>query len=51
MKHQGLFSMKDKSNKKKWQLLQFLLGALRVKTISNFLKLRSSWDLFQTDLK
>ena len=32
MKHQVLFSSKDKSKKLKCLLLQFLFGALRVKT-------------------
>ena len=31
MKHQALFSSKDKSKKLKCHLLQFLFGALRVK--------------------
>ena len=31
MKNQALFSWKDKSEKLKWRLLQFLFGALRVK--------------------
>ena len=31
MKHQVLFSLKDKSKKLKCRLLQFLFGALRVK--------------------
>ena len=31
MKHQALFSWKDKSKKLKCRLLQFLFGALRVK--------------------
>ena len=31
MKNQALFSSKDKSNKLKPRLLQFLFGALRVK--------------------
>ena len=31
MKNQTLFSLKDKSKKLKCRLLQFLLGALRVK--------------------
>ena len=33
MKHQALFSSKDKSKKLKCRLLQFLFGALRVKTV------------------
>ena len=33
MKHQALFSSKDKSKKLKCCLLQFLFGALRVKLI------------------
>ena len=33
MKNQGLFSSKDKSKKLKCRLLQFLLGALRVKSV------------------
>ena len=32
MKNQALFSSKDKSKKMKCRLLQFLFGALRVKT-------------------
>ena len=32
MKNQALFSSKDKSKILKWRLLQFLFGALRVKT-------------------
>ena len=32
MKNQALFSSKDKSKKLKCRLLQFLFGALRVKT-------------------
>ena len=31
MKHQALFSLKDKTKKFKCRLLQFLFGALRVK--------------------
>ena len=31
MKHQALFSLKDKSEKFKCHLLQFLYGALRIK--------------------
>ena len=31
MKHQALFSSKDKSNKLKCRLLQFLFGTVRVK--------------------
>ena len=31
LKHQALFSLKDKSKKLKFRLLQFLFGALRVK--------------------
>ena len=31
MKHKALFSLKDKSKKLKCRLLQFLLGALRIK--------------------
>ena len=34
MKHQALFSSKDKSKKSKCRLLQFLTGALRVNRIS-----------------
>ena len=34
MKNQALFSSKDKSKKLKCRLLQFLFGALRVKTLS-----------------
>ena len=30
MKNQDLFSLKDKSRKLKWCLLQFLFGVLRV---------------------
>ena len=33
MKNQALFSLKDKSKKLKCPLLQFLFGALRVKTV------------------
>ena len=33
MKNQALFSSKDKSKKLKCRLLQFLFGALRVKSI------------------
>ena len=40
MKHQVLFSLKDKSKKLKCRLLQFLFGALRVKT-SPYLELFS----------
>ena len=34
MKNQALFSSKDKSKKLKCRLLQFLLGALRVNSVS-----------------
>ena len=34
MKNQALFSLKDKSEKLKCRLLQFLFGALRVKIIN-----------------
>ena len=34
MKHQALFSSKDKSKKLKCRLLQFLFGALSVNDIS-----------------
>ena len=30
MKNQALFSLKDKSKKLKWRMLQFLFGTLRV---------------------
>ena len=33
MKNQAVFSSKDKSKKLKCRLLQFLFGALRVKTV------------------
>ena len=36
MKHQALFSSKDKSKNLKCRLLQFLFGALRVKKNSIF---------------
>ena len=32
MKHQALFSLKDRNKKLKCRLLQFLFGPLRVKT-------------------
>ena len=34
MKHQALFSSKDKSKKLKCRLLQFLFGTLRVEQVS-----------------
>ena len=34
MKNHALFSSKDKSKYKKWRLLQFLFGALRVNLLS-----------------
>ena len=37
LKHQTLFSSKDKSNKFKCRLLQFLFGALRVNYILSHL--------------
>ena len=37
MKNQVLFSSKDKSKQLKYRLLQFLFGALRVKTFKNLL--------------
>ena len=43
MKNQALFSSKDKTNKLKCCLLQFLLGALRVKTFT----IRSSRILYE----
>ena len=33
MKNKALFSSKDKRNKLKYRLLQFLFGALRVKEV------------------
>ena len=36
MKHQALFSFKDKSKKLKCRLLQFLFGALRVNGSKGF---------------
>ena len=39
MKNQALFSLKDKSKKLKCRLLQFLFGALRVKTWNG-----NEWD-------
>ena len=42
MKHQALFSLKDKSKKLKCCLLQFLFGAVRVK---------HGFYLFQNNLK
>ena len=36
MKHQALFSLKDKSKILKFRMLQFLFGALRVKVASEF---------------
>ena len=44
MKHQALFSLKDKSKKLKC-LLQFLFGALRVKSNSIILHQSSMMDL------
>ena len=38
MKDQPLFSSKDKSKKLKYCLLQFLFGALRVKSLMKTLK-------------
>ena len=38
MKHQVLFSSKDKSEKLKCRLLQFLFGALRVNSINTMIK-------------
>ena len=35
MKHQALFSLKDKSQKLKCRLLQFLFGALKVGSCPN----------------
>ena len=35
MKHQALFSLKDKIKKLKCRLLQFLFSALRVNTVSS----------------
>ena len=43
LKHQVLFSLKDKSKKLKCCLLQFLFGALRV-------KVQSSLDISNTDI-
>ena len=37
MKNQALFSSKDKSEKLKCRLLQFLFGALRVKGAKSFI--------------
>ena len=37
MKHQALFSSKDKSKKIVCRLLQFLFGPLRVKTLFNYI--------------
>ena len=37
LKHQALFSSKDKSERLKCHLLQFLFGALRVNTTVNIL--------------
>ena len=34
MKNQALFSLKDKSRKLKCRLLEFLFGALRVKSVN-----------------
>ena len=39
MKNQALFSSKDKSKKLECCLLQFLFGALRVRTASEYLML------------
>ena len=41
MKNRALFSSKDKSKKSKCRLLQFLFGALRVKTIVVFVNLHA----------
>ena len=43
MKTQVLFSSKDKSKKSKCRLLQFLFGALRVKTKKFTLLPRNIW--------
>ena len=43
MKNQALFSSTDKSKKLKCRLLQFLFGALRVKTMYNQVKCRVRW--------
>ena len=40
MKKQALFSLEDKSKKLKYRLLQFLFGALRVKTLEKRLNLQ-----------
>ena len=42
MKHQALFSLKDKREKIKCRLLQFLLGALRVNQLIS-IRLKASW--------
>ena len=38
MQNQALFPLKDKSKKLKCRLLQFLFGALRVKTVNTALE-------------
>ena len=38
MKHQALFSSKDKIKKLKYRLVQFLFGSLRVKRTSKLLE-------------
>ena len=46
MKNQALFSSKDKSKKLKCRLLQFLFGALRVKSLGkeHMLRNRKYWN-------
>ena len=47
MKHQALFSLKDKSKKIKCRLLQFLFGALRV----NIYSYTCIYEILATDNK
>ena len=46
MKNQALFSLKDKNEKLKCRLLQFLFGTLRVKTETKLLS-EKTWPFSQ----
>ena len=47
MKNQALFSSKDKNEKLKCCLLQFLFGTLRVKTETKLLSEKNNWPFSQ----
>ena len=51
MKNQALFSLKDKSKKKKMSAAAFLFGTLRINTYHNYLVIRLRFCPYQNNPK